>query len=118
MMTLEIETARYDAESALGAFKSNLDQYAGKANANQAYYQDKVNQLLAIRQYILALEAALTHIEHERQNAYTNGYQKGYQQAQVDHSGYTSFSKQRAYDREGARHDRISAARRTWPELY
>lgn len=117
-MTLEIENARYNAETALGAFKSNLDQYAKKEGYNAAYHADKINQLINIRQYILALEAALAHIEAERQNAYTTGYQKGYQQAQLDHSGYTSFGAQRHYDREGARHDRIAAARRTWPELY
>lgn len=117
-MTHEIEITKYDAECALGQFKSNLDQYAEKANANQAYYQDKVGQLVAIRKYILALEALLHQVEAERENAYKNGYQQGYQAAQVDNSGYTSYSKQRHYDREGARHDRIAASRRTWPELY
>ncbi|WP_421798499.1 hypothetical protein [Haliscomenobacter sp.] len=117
-MTHEIEIIKYDAETALGSIKSNLDQYATKANANQAYYQDKVNQLVAIRRYILALEALLPLLEAERENAFKNGYQQGYQAAQVDNSGHTSFSKQRHYDREGARYDRIAASRRTWPELY
>jgi len=117
-MKYEIEVTKYDAECALGQFKSNLDQYATKANANQAYYQDKVGQLVAIRKYILALEALLHQVEAERENAYKNGYQQGYQAAQVDNSGYTSYSKQRHYDREGARHDRIAAIRKTWPELY
>lgn len=117
-MALEIELTKHSAETALGAFKSNLDQYATKANHNKSYYQDKVNHLVDIRKYILALEALLEQIEQERQNAYTNGYQQGYQAAQVDNSAYGSFSKQRHYDREGARHDRIQASRRTWPELY
>lgn len=117
-MTLEIENARYNAETALGAFKSNLDQYAKKEGYNAAYHADKINQLINIRQYILALEAALAHIEAERQSAYTDGYQKGYQQAQLDNGGYTSMKAMRYFDREGARNNGIAAARRTWPELF
>lgn len=117
-MTHEIELVKYDAETALGTFKEGLDQYVQKTNANQGYYHDKVNQLLAIRKYILALESLLHQVEAEREAAYKNGYQHGYQAAQVDNSGYTSYSKQRHYDREGARYDRMAASRRTWPELY
>ena len=119
-MQYEIEQARYQAETALGSFKSNLDEYRAKSNYNAGYYQDRVNHLVNIREYILLLERALVAIEQERQSAYQEGYRKGYDKAnnETRFGGHSSAKAARFSSYEGARAASIDYAQVTWPELY
>lgn len=119
-MHYDIEQARQQAEYGIGSFKSNLDQYAQKPNANQQYYSDRVQSLADIRAYILLLEHMLIEIETERQTAYRAGYQAGQAKSekQQRYSGSGSYRELRHYDPNAARAVSIRNAQTTWPELF
>lgn len=119
-MTPDIEQARQQAEYGIGSFKSNLDQYAAKPNANTEYYQSRVQALADIRTYVLMLEYMLIEIETERQNAYRTGYQAGYAKVEKEqqYNGSGSYRELRMKNREGARDVSIRNAQQNWPNLY